>query len=115
MSKKMNAKELDAVLGTSLAKSGRPPEVQKYTTLRDLTNARVPQPKLPVRPPAQKDDPTTMQSNRGRVLIFIPTGEKVTVVRDVVGQNYSGEWVSEVISREGKKFLAARKQLREKT
>lgn len=49
---------------------------------------------------------------KGRLLIFLPTHENVTVVRQKVGQTYAGHWIHEVVSREGKKFLASAKQLK---
>lgn len=49
---------------------------------------------------------------RGRVLLFIPTGERVTIMRPKVGRNYHGDWIHEVVNREGKEFLASERQLK---
>jgi hypothetical protein len=49
---------------------------------------------------------------RGRIIVFLPTQEKVTVLREKVGQSYKGDWLHEVTTREGHKFLAMQKQLK---
>lgn len=59
-----------------------------------------------VNPPSQKNG-----SSRGRILMFTPTKEKVTVLREKVGQSYNGDWLHEVTTRDGHKFLAMQKQL----
>lgn len=51
-------------------------------------------------------------SERGRILMFEPTKEKVTVLRAKVGQSYHGDWIHEVTTRDGHKFLALQKQLK---
>lgn len=56
---------------------------------------------------------TPSKGQRGRIVVFIPTKEKVTVTKERVGQNYNGGWIHEVTSREGKNFLAADSQLKE--
>jgi len=56
---------------------------------------------------------TPSKGQRGRIVIFIPTKEKVTVTKERVGQNYNGGWVHQVTSREGQVFLAADNQLQE--
>jgi hypothetical protein len=58
-------------------------------------------------------DPTLRKnkSERGRILVFEPTKEKVTILRPRVGQSYRGDWIHEVTTREGHKFLALQKQL----
>ncbi len=48
---------------------------------------------------------------RGRVFIFKPTGERVTVTREKVGVSYEGVAIHEVTARNGNKFLASIKQL----
>jgi hypothetical protein len=48
---------------------------------------------------------------RGRILIFIPTKERVTIVRSKVGQSYKGDWMHEVVTKDGHKFMALQKQL----
>ena len=53
-------------------------------------------------------------AERGRSFLFWPTKEKVTIVREKVGKSYSGDDIHEVVSREGKKFLASASQLRNK-
>ncbi|SRR6266704_3144733 len=50
-------------------------------------------------------------TGRGRILLFSPTKEKVTILREKVGQSYNGDWIHEVTTREGHKFLAMQKQL----
>ena|SRR2546421_2058689 len=50
-------------------------------------------------------------TGRGRILLFAPTKERVTILRERVGQNYNGDWIHEVTTRDGHKFLAAQKQL----
>jgi len=55
----------------------------------------------------------TLPSQRGRILLFVPTKEKVTVVRDRVGKSYQGDWIHEVTTRDGHVFLALQKQLKE--
>lgn len=52
-------------------------------------------------------------AQRGRILMFEPTKEKVTVVKERVGQSYNGDWLHEVTTREGHKFLAMQKQLKD--
>lgn len=54
-------------------------------------------------------------AERGRRLLFIPTKEKVTLVRTRVGNSYQGDWIHEVVTKDGKKFLAMQKQLKELT
>jgi hypothetical protein len=49
---------------------------------------------------------------KGRLLIFLPTGEKVTVVRENVGRSYKGDNLHEVTTREGHKFCALQAQLK---
>lgn len=56
---------------------------------------------------------TSVKGQRGRIVVFTPTKEKVTVTRERVGQNYNGGWVHEVTNREGQQFLAAESQLKE--
>jgi hypothetical protein len=51
-------------------------------------------------------------SSRGRILVFTPTQEKVTILREKVGQSYKGDWLHEVTTRDGHKFLAMQKQLK---
>lgn len=51
------------------------------------------------------------EGQRGRIFMFKPTGERVTVMKERVGNTYAGDWVHEVISRDGKQFLASTKQL----
>ncbi|SRR6266566_3973780 len=48
---------------------------------------------------------------RGQIFVFRPTGGRVTVVLEKVGNAYDGTWIHEVVDREGKKFLASMKQL----
>ena len=48
---------------------------------------------------------------RGRIFLFKPTKERVTVLREKVGNAYDGAFIHEVVNREGKKFLASTKQL----
>ncbi len=59
-----------------------------------------------VNPTSQKNGPS-----RGRILMFTPTKEKVTVLREKIGQSYHGDWLHEVTTRDGHKFLAMQKQL----
>ena len=59
-------------------------------------------------------DSAPHKEERGRILLFKPTGETVTVVRQRVGASYNGDHIHEVISREGKVFLASTKQLKER-
>ena len=49
---------------------------------------------------------------RGRIYIFTPTGERVTIIRPRVGKSYKGDWIHEVITREGHSFLSTQKQLK---
>lgn len=56
--------------------------------------------------------PSGNESERGRILVFKPTDEKVTVLRTKVGQSYKGDWIHEVTTRDGHKFLALQKQLK---
>lgn len=58
-------------------------------------------------------NPTPRKSERGRILMFLPTKEKVTVLREKVGQSYNGDWLHEVTTRDGHKFLALQKQLKD--
>jgi hypothetical protein len=65
-------------------------------------------------PVKKKENPTTVangKSFRGRVFLFKPTSERVTVIRENVGNAYDGDWIHEVISRDGKMFLVSMKQL----
>jgi hypothetical protein len=55
----------------------------------------------------------TPLGDRGRLLVFIPTGERVTVMKEKVGQTYNGDDIHEVVSKDGRKFLASLKQLKE--
>lgn len=68
-------------------------------------------------PAVKKLNPSSLpkkeQGERGRIFLFEPTKEKVTVVRNQVGQTYAGDWIHEVTGRDGHKFLASTKQLRE--
>lgn len=59
-------------------------------------------------------NPTSQKNGvaRGRILMFEPTKEKVTVVKERVGQSYKGDWLHEVTTKEGHKFLALQKQLK---
>jgi hypothetical protein len=50
---------------------------------------------------------------RGRILLFEPTKERVTILKERVGQSYQGDWLHEVTTREGHKFLAMQKQLKD--
>ena len=64
--------------------------------------------------PKKKETPATVTNGhgyRGRRFIFKPTSEPVTVVREKVGNAYDGDWIHEVVSGEGKLFLASMKQL----
>lgn len=58
--------------------------------------------------PASRDE-----SKRGRILLFIPTKEKVTVIRERVGKSYNGDWLHEVTTRDGHTFLSLQKQLKD--
>lgn len=59
----------------------------------------------PIKKPVQGSD------GRGLRLVFLPTREKVTLVREQVGRSYKGDWLHEVITGDGHKFLAMDKQL----
>lgn len=61
----------------------------------------------------QPSPTSSVSAERGRILLFTPTGERVTVLRERVGQSYRGDWLHEVTTREGHKFIALQKQLRE--
>ena len=52
-------------------------------------------------------------AKRGRILMFIPTKERVTLLRERLGKSYQGDWIHEVTTRDGHKFLAMQKQLKE--
>jgi hypothetical protein len=52
-------------------------------------------------------------SQRGKIFVFLPTREKVTILRTKVGEAYDGTAIHEVATREGKKFLSSQKQLKE--
>jgi hypothetical protein len=67
-----------------------------------------------VRGQAKRAAPYQEAGDKGRSFLFWPTKEMVTIVREKVGKAYSGDWIHEVISREGKKFLASVSQLRAK-
>lgn len=56
--------------------------------------------------------PATPKGQRGRIAIFMPASERVTIIRERVGQSYAGLWIHEVVNREGKKFLASDIQLK---
>lgn len=51
-------------------------------------------------------------TGRGRILMFEPTNEKVTILKERVGQSYKGDWLHEVTTKDGHKFLALQKQLK---
>lgn len=109
-------------------------EERKFTSLRDLVDQKgrvdqestshghdafmpvavqVPQKNGSVAVRGQVDPvPNGQKSSRGRILLFLPTKERVTVVREKVGQSYKGDWLHEVITREGHQFLALQKQLK---
>lgn len=57
--------------------------------------------------------PISRQKERGRMFVFKPTGERVTVTKDRVGLSYNGDVIHEVTSREGKVFLASTRQLKD--
>ena len=61
--------------------------------------------------PAPKK-PSTPAGDRGRRLTFQPTGERVTVVREKIGRSYHGDWLHEVVTADGHKFMAMQKQLK---
>lgn len=61
-----------------------------------------------------QSNPAQMENSLlGRILLFLPTKEKVTVVREKVGKSYRGMWLHEVTTKDGKKFLALQTQLQE--
>jgi hypothetical protein len=65
-------------------------------------------------PDVEEQKEKAAPSERGRFFLFVPTKERVTVVRENVGKVYDGTWVHEVVSSgEGRKFLASVKQLKE--
>jgi hypothetical protein len=57
-------------------------------------------------------NPTSQNGLRGRIFVFLPTQEKVTILKEKVGQSYKGDWLHEVTTRDGHKFLAMQKQLK---
>lgn len=61
---------------------------------------------------AQKKTQTRKESVLGRIFLFVPTGERVTVTRELVGKSYQGDPIHEVTARDGHIFLASLKQLR---
>ena len=100
----------------------------KHSTLAALVNApeqlatihSVSEPEVLAAEKAKKDEAPVVEKpasheppeERGRFLIFLPTNERVTISRVVVGQTYAGLHVHEVITKDGRKFLASSKQLR---
>jgi len=65
------------------------------------------------RPPAGKRVKTLSASTRGKIFVFVPTGDHVTVTKELVGKTYNGDPIHEVTSRQGRIFLASSKQLKE--
>ena len=61
----------------------------------------------------QSNPTPSVSAERGRILLFAPTGERVTILKEKVGQSYKGDWLHEVTTREGHRFLALQKQLKE--
>lgn len=106
-------------------------EERKHTTLRELLSqkSKIEQEavsnkhegflptvaQFPKEPEAtvEKKNPTPQKKEveRGRILLFTPTKEKVTILREKVGKSYTGDWLHEVTTRDGHKFLAMQKQL----
>lgn len=78
----------------------------------------LPQPVQVPKAPAQvveirgeaKPEPVT-ESNHGRLFVFRPAQVKVVVVRESVGQAWDGTWIHEVVTEDGKRFLASERQL----
>lgn len=68
--------------------------------------------KIVTRGPASPT-PSKEVVGRGRILLFLPTKEKVTIIREKVGRSYNGDWLHEVTTREGHTFLALQKQLKD--
>lgn len=60
-----------------------------------------------------KKNPTQVPEERelGRIRVFKPTKERVTVVRERVGKAYNGVWIHGVVNRAGDEFLASETQL----
>jgi hypothetical protein len=107
---------------------------QKFTTLQELLKHKelitaeaaskhhdgfVPTvPRAPVEEevsaPVRKNGtaPPKEEVGRGRILLFLPTNEKITILKERVGQSYGGDWLHEVTTRDGHKFLAMQKQLK---
>lgn len=56
--------------------------------------------------------PAVEEDSKGRRLVFKPTSETVTIVREKVGQTYNGDWIHEVVSKDGHKFLSSERQLK---
>lgn len=70
-------------------------------------------PQVPVvSPPAEKKS-EPQKGVRGKAYIFVPMSERVTVIREKVGNTYNGDWIHEVVGKDGRKFLASTKQLKE--
>lgn len=57
-------------------------------------------------------NPTPSKGQRGRIAVFTHTGERVTVLKEKVGESYNGVPIHEVTTREGKIFLASENQLK---
>lgn len=94
------AKGQEKVKGAPSFVETLPPVVQKVeaTAVRKANPSSLPKKEL---------------GQRGRIFLFEPTKERVTVIRNRVGQTYGGDWIHEVTARDGHKFLSSEKQLRE--
>lgn len=83
----------------------------KHSTLAEIVKKPEEKPATENKP-AENPVPPKEENKRGRILVFKPTGEKVTVLKENVGRSYEGTKIHEVANREGHVFLASDKQLK---
>ena len=72
----------------------------------------VPRPPAPVLEIIRTEEKKpTVESNHGRLFVFRPAQVRVVIVKERVGQAWDGTLIHEVVTEDGRRFLASERQL----